>query len=1281
MSSARLPVVVMIAMLAGCAIAAADTADVVDDPSRWWPRAVVVVMERRIPDEAKKRGPVGPQLRRLREQLVEQLAGPAVGLRPRDHIFIFADGMSEVDFACLTRSEHCDAAGAGVKPLNWTRGQEAAAAFLRHMLRLPRGPRRSGGVVEIGAHQDTEFLHTVYDGSLKELDCAIRREITGPMTGVSVTNTDACPVEGDTVDTNASRAISRAEQSVGVQITAALESLGRERPVAGVTWVWALLNEKNYLQEDTLHGIRREHGQRQSPRSAAVGELFRAAYSLYATEERLTHSFATGEISVRGVHWMPTVEAWNRLNQKRSLLSLSLGREKTHDLSNNPRIERSFIGGQWTPVIDHFDIGAQLDASLATQLLQGAVDVAITQSNRIHVGPNQAVDRQLSLREPSLDEDYRRSLSRFPAEGRFYAMNLALLVSGERSPRAPVYAPIPRAVLVQPTLGVAPRPPTSLEVIVGGVMSVLSVGFIVVFVRALRRLPFELAVDRPTLTWTLPGGDDVQLLEIVGYSDNFHRRLLRGRTDLTLEWQVFLPLGMPVAGDQPLLDVTVNHTPVRAATPARLQTSWKPGPRKAPRTLATIALRLDAARIDTSSLTSPQSFGFRFELKVEARMAAPLRLLPAVRPFSLPVQVRLEEVRPAPKVTFEIDSLYRRLGFATAEPRSCATLRITNHVEGHIPRPVKVSARVVVAPEARHLMDATFEREASPAVDVTVPGNSEFVERVLLVPTVARPDSLVKVPLSVEVVTTDSGTPDRPTPVPVMSHVLDWIPSDAHVVGLDLGTSGARLILDRGVVGEELAFPLHALDGRDGKELEFPSLSLFDPEGHVVRVGLGVIGPQPPGYTIVESPKGRLLTANTATEYEATARFSAYVAAMGRVWNAIHRERQLGSVRMVVTVPHDYGIAKTNLYLELIRHHFTGVVLVAHLREAEAAAYFQILNRIFTLEDAQRTLPTDRPFRTLVVDLGAGTTDFALIEAETSGGRVTALRSGGNAAVPWAGDRYDQMMLAALFRPEVSALLANDDGRQRQDAREFKERSLEKMLSEGRPLTVQGWGAAKTASAAEFLERMEPFFETAIDKPLQRLANEKGVDRLIVDQILFAGRGTQAYGCTRRIVDTVGTLFKPPAGERTIPVTSFSAVDTTHGIARGAVVFGRRGDVLIGNSDLGANRHLSCLIEAPGERQVHSLYSKGQTIDAKRTFPITSKRPIEGAWVVATASPLLPGQEKALIARLVLLKGPPAGSSIIGKWRPQAETRELAVRVFSDERADIERPESTGWVS
>ena len=346
------PVLTLVLLIAATAMLAGQSLP--------WPRAIVVVFERRIPREANDAGKVGVQLRAVRENVTRMLSRPDV-MSPGDHVFVFADGLSSPGLRCLL-DNICGGAGDADTSIEWNE-PAAPEKFLAHLLQLPLRARP----LTAGARQP-DFLHLPFDGRIEPIDCAIRRHVTGPMT--RGTGNPSCPIEGTSIDTTQTRNISRLEISYPLQIRAAL----RETPPTAyrsVTWVYALLREKSFLREDTIPGIRQDFGARGEP----LVDYYEQGQDFYQrAQQEIVKLQPFGRVVRFDTETRSTSALLKRLRAP-DALQVTVGRAHPQPLRDDLVLRRGAYGGDWSPALDSMQIAFRLAPDVAGRIEDARVRI------------------------------------------------------------------------------------------------------------------------------------------------------------------------------------------------------------------------------------------------------------------------------------------------------------------------------------------------------------------------------------------------------------------------------------------------------------------------------------------------------------------------------------------------------------------------------------------------------------------------------------------------------------------------------------------------------------------------------------------------------------------------------------------------------------------------------------------------------------------------------------------------------------------------------------------
>lgn len=1248
-----------------------------------WPRAIIVVFERRVPELTVGTGNEGMRLRNLREKVRDQLQ--ALPLRPGDQIFVFSEGMSRDEFSCLVYGIECGGSTAAAGRLQWSDPARASEEFLGAMLRLPSRPSASSVARHRGLH-GTEFVQLAYNGDLSSLDCAIRHEVTAPMT-LGYDRTVPCPLEGNQIDRNQARAVSRVELSFPVQVRAALSAIPPSKPVGQVLWVWALLKEKNYSRADTLNGIRLDFAN-SSPLVAffeKADEYYQTA--LLRTPERLIDG---GMVSIYELFSRGSQTLRNRLAAEPDLLSLTLGSGKQVPLTRDLTMTRSLSGGAWRPEVDHFALSARLTANAPGRLLLGQLrfhgDVEAAAATATPDGQG-----RIHFTPAATDARYQQALRAWPGQqATLFPAHIDFVIAGPDGEEPWRFAAIPTIYTLNRALQVEPFELNTRDVVWIAVFACL-VGL--TFILVIRPYDSELGVTG-NLFWQMPvvAGAREGPLTIQGFTLAPHRRWFGGRAELEFLWEFFPPKRLPAkAGAQPIT-VVVDGTGVPERHWHRLSLPWRPGTRSKPGRLCDLNVRLDPGAFDRSAIEGPDLYGARFELSVKLAPRLPLPLRSAERTFSLHADIDIQEEPPQPEMTVEVLGIYQALGLADEAGGRFALVRVRNTAhQGGVPRPVEaeLSLHVTQSPDCGVVLEGGGDTRR-----FRLEGGGQYRISLVLVPqgVPAGPQPRV-ISGVVEVSFQSSDASDSPKAV--RSHwMVTWLPVAARVAGLDVGTSGARLFLENASTDVRAKFPLEVINrGKPDIQNEFPSMVLIDPDKGVVRVGVGSEGVFAEAGRRVESPKANLLASlGSEDEWGARRDFEAYVAALGRVWTRIRLDEGIQFARFVITLPWSYPAEVALWYRDLIFRHFEGAALVAIVHEAEAAAYFHMLRNLHIFDPNSRARFTQgREHRTLVVDAGAGTVDYAVIGAKLSpNGGFEEFFMRARAFSHAAGNRYDEEILRQVFQYFDSRQALAEDGYLRQKVLECKTelRLVMEGLKPAEGIDIEGERRYPVITErGQFMDRMEPYFEEAIVSPLAKIAASlTEVDRReshaaeeqqrpVLDEILLTGRGALAYDFESRIAQEVANVFTPPRGELSVPLTMFEKNDMEVAVARGALVFARNLVRIVGSQHT-ATRDISLVALLHGEK----IYSRAilragmQRENASGEWSFFVGDEIERAWVLAGEPTLLESGIAKAIGRLNTRASPDNGIAVLADWRPRSGVESLRVRVSADEVVEFVQP-------
>jgi hypothetical protein len=200
---------------------------------------------------------------------------------------------------------------------------------------------------------------------------------------------------------------------------------------------------------------------------------------------------------------------------------------------------------------------------------------------------------------------------------------------------------------------------------------------------------------------------------------------------------------------------------------------------------------------------------------------------------------------------------------------------------------------------------------------------------------------------------------------------------------------------------------------------------------------------------------------------------------------------------LLLTLPDTFGAPEQEKLIGCFRT-WEGKVRILPLREAEAVVYGVLVRE-----------PSRRPERTLVVDVGAGTVDFAAVRSFYKAGELEVLQVQGLAVSRAAGNEYDEILAGFFGR-------SGDDLRRK---REFKQRFFLDPEAGGKAVNEEN-----ELQRQHFLSSRElrAHFDQAIAEPLEglaaRLAHQPDWTELRFDQVCLTGRGSLALGWKRNLV-------------------------------------------------------------------------------------------------------------------------------------------------------------------
>jgi hypothetical protein len=1239
-----------------------------------WPRAVIVVFERRVPPGLSDDRALGLHLGELREKVIAELDG--MKLQKGDHVFVFSDGTSQSDFQCAVLGS-CSGSVAAARAPRMNESIAAVRQFLASMLQLPVRPGHTNPASSHGA-DGQEFLHLVYGGDLHPIDCAIRYSITAPMTS-GYDRAAPCPAERPNLDRNQTRAVSRVEISFPLEVGAAMDALGKNSKPSEIFWVWALLGQKVYNSPDTVPGIRRDF-----THAEAVVDFFERAKAAYNVGEQKTptHFDWGGTIDVYSLTSRTTEKAIAGLVKDPGELMVSFGSGQRIPLAKDQEITTGVFGGEWKPRVDEFSLFLKMAPQASGDLLSARLDEFDGGRLVDDMPPANAASGDIELHAPHADSHYQRIIhSDLREKGTAFESRIDALIAGAPTPAPYNFPAIPSVYSLRRHVEVL-RPAAGARELAIPAALIVIVAWIIVLV--LRPHSFELALAPAPFRWSLPctPGSLALLADLRGHAATLDRRWFPTSTMTQVWWEFCPPQGLPVLWGRSPVAVCVGSVLVPPLQWQSVTGRWQPGSPAAPTVIQPLSMVLNPAAFDSRPFTSPGTFPCWFHFQVAVAAKGRLSLRSACQEFWIPAIIELKSVKPLPKVSVEVIGSYRRLGFADPVGGVIGTVVVEN------PSPDKGIARAVESRLAIEVKESTGCR-----IVFDEPGEPFTHECVL--------KSGTRVSVDVALVKSDSAAPPEPRRVhfvvtasfldketgEVYQHEaivrsFDWIPVSARVAGLDLGTSGTRLFLENpGLLhnDRQVLFPMTAVNEGDNSELaEFPSLICLDGPAGVVRAGsnpqFGVFA-HGSGRRI-ESAKASLLDAlGKPEEVNARTDFEQYVRALGKTWSLIRARENVDYAQFVLTIPWSYSKELARWYEDLVRRHFARVAMVSTVREAEAAAYFHLLRQRFVFDPAASPVPHNRKHYTLVIDAGAGTIDFAVIAASAPESELQQFAMVAWACSHFAGDRYDECMFAHVFDQSdaVERIAAEQELRVR--LRSYKENHLPGLLSRAAsvvPKLLVGTTYAEPVIHTEqdFLKSMEDWFRPAFSVPLEKIAGDLGPSEPVLDEVLLSGRGSLAYGCRQRVEQDVKRLFSTAAGLTTVPIKTFRPEQLTEVIARGALSFARK-MVRIDDADLAASRDILLVVDFPDRPKPQKLVSVGDPLDdeGKTCSFGPFDRDICQAWILAGAPVLSEDGACATAALLRTGAAPADGVSVLAAWQVRAGVRRVTARIDSRERA------------
>ncbi len=296
-------------------------------------------------------------------------------------------------------------------------------------------------------------------------------------------------------------------------------------------------------------------------------------------------------------------------------------------------------------------------------------------------------------------------------------------------------------------------------------------------------------------------------------------------------------------------------------------------------------------------------------------------------------------------------------------------------------------------------------------------------------------------------------------------------PALQPVIGIDLGTTNCALAYSQGEAVELFSVPQFVHPGEIREEPLLPSF-LFLEEPPIVGVLAQRKGLENPGR-LVSSAKSWLSYAGAdrtaailpvaapegidkISPVEASAR---YLRHLRDAWNQKRPDEPFDSHQILVTVPASFDAVARDLTLKAAETaDYRNIIL---LEEPQAAFYAWIAHN----PDWREQVAVGDLI--LVIDVGGGTTDFALISVEEDDGRISLRRIAVGDHILLGGDNMD-----AALAHHVAETLPKLDAMQFYSLYQHCRAAKERMLSEGNeeqelPITILGRGSSVIGKSAK----------------------------------------------------------------------------------------------------------------------------------------------------------------------------------------------------------------------
>ncbi len=415
-------------------------------------------------------------------------------------------------------------------------------------------------------------------------------------------------------------------------------------------------------------------------------------------------------------------------------------------------------------------------------------------------------------------------------------------------------------------------------------------------------------------------------------------------------------------------------------------------------------------------------------------------------------------------------------------------------------------------------------------------------------------------------------------------NILSNSPEIRPVIGIDLGTTNCALAYSQGETVEMFSIPQFVHPGEVREEPLLPSF-LFLEDPPIVGVLAQRKGLDNPGR-LVASAKSWLSYAGvdrnaailpvTAPEgvskvspVEASSQYLKY---LKEAWNQKRPDAPFETHDVLVTVPASFDPVARDLTIKAAES--AGYRNVVILEEPQAAFYAWIAQN----PDWRELVSVGDLI--LVIDVGGGTTDFALISVEADAGKISLRRIAVGDHILLGGDNID-----AALAHHVGAAFPKLDGMQTHSLQQHCRFAKERLLAEDNqdsqlPITILGRGTSvvgkslkATLTRADIMGILTEGFlpSVALDEEPEEqgaalsefglpYASDPAITRHLANflrrqsatptHVLFNGGVFLAPFVRNRIVEVLNQWFPKP-------VTPLVSGDLMRSVARGAAYYGR----------------------------------------------------------------------------------------------------------------------------